>query len=291
MVMQVLVLATQNAVPYQQLGVATSGSTLFRQIGGSIGVSVFGAIFANRLATELADRLPAGVHAPAAANPALVHQLPEAVKQPFLEAFTAALHPVFLAATGFAVAAFLLTWLLREVPLRATAAAEGIGESFASPRDDRSDRELERIISAVASGRTRSEIYNRIVDAAGLDLTAAEAWLLGRIAIEGRIDGLGPPSSATPEDVALLTARLLQRSFLVVDLEDDRIELSEIGLRAHQQLVESGRAELTRLIAGATPPPDEVNDILRRLAASLLADMPKDGRLRTGRAVVGNAAR
>ena len=283
MVMQVLVLATQNAVPYQQLGVATSGSTLFRQVGGSIGVSIFGAIFANRLATELADRLPPGVHAPAAANPALVHQLPEEVKQPFLEAFTAALHPVFLAATGFAVAAFLLTWLLREVPLRATAPAEGIGESFASPRDDRSDHELERIISAVASGRMRSEIYKRIVDAAGLDLTAAEAWLLGRIAIEGRIDGLGPPRSATPEEVALLTARLLQRSFLEVDLEDDRIELSDIGRRAYQQLVESGRTELTGLIADATPPA-EVDNVLRRLAASLLADMPKNGTLKSGRA-------
>ena len=50
MVMQVLVLAVQNAVDYRDLGVATSGSTLFRSIGGSIGVAVFGAIFANRLA-------------------------------------------------------------------------------------------------------------------------------------------------------------------------------------------------------------------------------------------------
>ena len=55
LVMQVLVLAAQNAVPYEMLGVATSGSTLFRQIGGAVGVSIFGAIFANRLATELAD--------------------------------------------------------------------------------------------------------------------------------------------------------------------------------------------------------------------------------------------
>ena len=47
LVMQVLVLAAQNAVDYRLLGVATSGSTLFRQVGGSIGVSVFGAIFTN----------------------------------------------------------------------------------------------------------------------------------------------------------------------------------------------------------------------------------------------------
>ena len=52
-VIQVLVLAAQNAVDYKYLGVASSGSTLFRQIGGSIGVSVFGAIFANQLAGNL----------------------------------------------------------------------------------------------------------------------------------------------------------------------------------------------------------------------------------------------
>jgi hypothetical protein len=52
-VIQVLVLAAQNAVDYKYLGVASSGSTLFRQIGGSIGVSVFGAIFANQLTHDL----------------------------------------------------------------------------------------------------------------------------------------------------------------------------------------------------------------------------------------------
>ena len=66
--------AAQNAVEYRLLGVATSGSTLFRQVGGSVGVSLFGAIFANRLAHELAARLPLGAHLPAAANPAAVRR-------------------------------------------------------------------------------------------------------------------------------------------------------------------------------------------------------------------------
>ena len=74
--MQVLVLAVQNAVDYRFLGVATSGSTLFRQIGGSIGVAAFGAIFANRLGDELAARLPAGAHVPTVANPAVDPQSP-----------------------------------------------------------------------------------------------------------------------------------------------------------------------------------------------------------------------
>ena len=58
LVMQVLVLAVQNAVEYSQLGVATSGATLFRSIGGSFGASVLGAVFANQLAGNLARDLP-----------------------------------------------------------------------------------------------------------------------------------------------------------------------------------------------------------------------------------------
>jgi hypothetical protein len=58
-VLQVLVLVAQNAVPYAQLGIATSSATLFRSIGGSLGTALLGAIFSNRLADELASRLPA----------------------------------------------------------------------------------------------------------------------------------------------------------------------------------------------------------------------------------------
>ena len=57
MVMQVLVIAVQNAVDYRDLGVATSGATLFRLIGGSLGTAILGAIFAARLAANL-SKLP-----------------------------------------------------------------------------------------------------------------------------------------------------------------------------------------------------------------------------------------
>ena len=96
MVMQVLVLAVQNAMPYDMLGVATSGSTLFRSIGGSLGTAVLGAIFSGHLASELA----AGDTQNAA--------------------FTDSLHAVFLVATAVMAVAFLLTWLIPEKPLRKT---------------------------------------------------------------------------------------------------------------------------------------------------------------------------
>jgi hypothetical protein len=106
------------------LGVATSGSTLFRQVGGSIGVSVFGAIFSNRLGHELAQRAPRGVHVATSASPAVVHQLPPAIHALYVAAVAAALHPVFLIAAAVMLGAFGLSWLLRDVPLRETAGSD-----------------------------------------------------------------------------------------------------------------------------------------------------------------------
>jgi EmrB/QacA subfamily drug resistance transporter len=118
LVMQVLVLAVQNAVDPRVMGVATSGSTMFRQVGGSIGVALFGSIFANRVHVELADRLPAGAVIPKTINPAGIRHLPPAAHDAFRAAFAAALHPVFYTAAGVSLLAFVLTWLLRDVPLR-----------------------------------------------------------------------------------------------------------------------------------------------------------------------------
>jgi EmrB/QacA subfamily drug resistance transporter len=133
MVMQVIVLAAQNAVDYRLLGVATSGTVLFRQVGGVIGVSAFGAIFTNRLGSELASRLPAGVHAPAHASPTLVQRLPGPIHDLYVAAVAAALHPVFLTASAVMIVAFALAWRLRDVPLRETPALPA-GERKARPR-------------------------------------------------------------------------------------------------------------------------------------------------------------
>jgi EmrB/QacA subfamily drug resistance transporter len=116
----VLSIAAQNAVDDRLLGVATASTSLFRQIGGVIGVAACGAIFANRIAVELAERLPSGAPIPTETNPDVINRLPENIHAPYIQAVTAALHPVFLTTTGIVLVAFLLSWLLRERPLRTT---------------------------------------------------------------------------------------------------------------------------------------------------------------------------
>ena len=126
------VTATQNAVSRDLVGVATAGNTLFRQIGGSIGVSVFGAIFSSSLASQLGGALPAG--SGGAFNAAAIKALPDAVRVQVVEGFAAALHPVFLTAAAAAVIAFGLGFLIKELPLATTLRKEPEAEIDAEQR-------------------------------------------------------------------------------------------------------------------------------------------------------------
>ena len=134
MVMQVLILAVQNDAPYEDLGVATAGATLFRSIGGSLGTAALGAIFTNRLISELSTRIPASAGAVAhsgSVNPAAVAALPTPIRTAYLDGFSSALGTVFLAAAAVALLAFALTWLIREVPLRTTLRSEPVDPQIA----------------------------------------------------------------------------------------------------------------------------------------------------------------
>jgi EmrB/QacA subfamily drug resistance transporter len=122
-VMPVISMAAQNAVERRHLGVATSTGALFRQMGGSIGVALFGAVFVNRLTAELRSRLPADLVAPTSTDPAAIQALPPEVHDPYVAAFAAALQPVFIVAAGLAFVAFLIALRLPEVPLRETSPA------------------------------------------------------------------------------------------------------------------------------------------------------------------------
>ena len=118
MVMQVLVLAVQNSVEARHMGVATSGATLFRSIGGSVGVAMFGAIFTHGLRANLQEHLPKDARLPANFNASSLGKLPPAWHDVFLNAFGDALHLVFHIAAGVVVVAFALSLFLKDVPLR-----------------------------------------------------------------------------------------------------------------------------------------------------------------------------
>jgi EmrB/QacA subfamily drug resistance transporter len=263
MTMQVLVLAAQNAVPYELLGVATSGSTLFRQIGGSIGVSLFGAIFANRLALHLVAALPPGATVPGAANPEAVKRLPPRVHSAYVHSVVVSLQPVFVVAAGISAVAFVLTWFLREVPLRRSAEAEGVAESFAMPREAESLPELERIVATLARRENRWRVYEQLSDRADVELPAGELWLLVRFGDRSEVDLEDPR-------VAAAQGSLRQRGLA----EDGR--LSAEGEVLYERVVDARRTGLTELLDGWEPEQhDDVRQMLDRLARQLVDEIPQ----------------
>jgi EmrB/QacA subfamily drug resistance transporter len=115
LVMQVVILVAQGHAPRRHMGVATSTATFSRSIGASIGVAMFGAIFAGRLSSELSALGPsasriagAGAHL----DPATVRALPASLEPRVIDAFAAALHTTFTVGAAFAVAALAAVLLL-----------------------------------------------------------------------------------------------------------------------------------------------------------------------------------
>jgi hypothetical protein len=107
------------------MGAATSSTTFFRQMGGSVGAALFGAVLSSRLAHYLAEQLAQAGIRPGAGGPRVdannvqaIQQLTEPVRSVVLGAFTNALDDVFLVGVPFLIVAFLVALALREVPLR-----------------------------------------------------------------------------------------------------------------------------------------------------------------------------
>jgi len=288
MVMQVLVIAVQNAVDYGDLGVATSGATLFRLVGGSLGTAVLGAIFASRLAHTLARMLPgsARVSGAGALNPEALSQLSPALRGVYVSAFTTALSTVFLVATAVALFGFLLTWFMPERPLRQTVAAASasnvvgeVAEAFAMPIDSQSETYVLRGLASLASRDLQREHIQRILERAGVELSPVAASLLVRIDTNpGETpEALGKARGFRAEETRAAIDDLGRRGLIVEERDDGTAShwrLTAAGCAAMTKLVAARRAHLAELFADWGPARrEEIASMLRRLADELVPDV------------------
>ncbi|MFC6014776.1 MDR family MFS transporter [Plantactinospora solaniradicis] len=115
--MQTSMLIAQNSVEQKDLGAASGAATFFRSIGGSFGVSLFGAIFANRLADSAAGAALSGGDG-AGVDPAALQGLPTEQRLAVLGGLADSISGVFLWAVPFALAIAVLAWFIKEIPLR-----------------------------------------------------------------------------------------------------------------------------------------------------------------------------
>jgi EmrB/QacA subfamily drug resistance transporter len=280
LVMQVLVLAVQNAASYEDLGAATSGATFFRSIGASFGVAAFGTVFSNRLGTELRDALagrplPAGVDAEALrADPGLVDLLPAGPAGAVVHAYSVSITTVFLWAVPVAAVAFALAWFLKEEPLRGSVRAPEQAETLgANPVERSSLDEIARGLSLLGSREARHGLYTRITARAGLDLHPAASWLVLRMARHGTAEpALLADRAAVPLDVVTTAARQLEERRLAVR-EGVSMVLTDAGRAVADRLLVARRETLAELLGDWDPERHaELAALLRRLAPQLCGD-------------------
>lgn len=129
--MQTTMLVMQNSVSQRDIGAASGASTLFRTIGGSLGVSLLGVFYTNNLVDTLSSRLGAEQGAKLSSGqltPAMVDGLPAMMRDAYQTAVTNGVVTAFLLAAAVAVIAVVATFLIREVPLRGSAPAPKIEE-------------------------------------------------------------------------------------------------------------------------------------------------------------------
>jgi hypothetical protein len=113
----VVTTAVQNAVSRDAIGTATAAGLMFRQIGGTIAVSVYGAMFSNRLIRDMADsglEIEGGMQI----GPQALASLPPQVQEMLGTSISSALHPIYACGAILAVIGFLFALILQEIPLK-----------------------------------------------------------------------------------------------------------------------------------------------------------------------------
>jgi len=287
LVMSVLVVAAQNAVPYEELGVATSSTTFFRMIGGSFGTAVFGAVFANLLTGNLVRSLH-GVKIPAGAasqidNPTLVSHLPPVIHAGVVEGVAHTIQTVFFIGVPISAVAFLLSWLLPEIPLRRSIRTVEPAEGFVAPEGRSSLEEVRLALERVTARENRAELYRALAERAGLDLPPPACWLLYRLADrpDSTVEAVAADLKVAPEQiepgvVALAEAGMVTGAGGPPGNAPAGLRLTPAGQEAVGKLTAARRAGLTELLEGWDPEAHpEVMGMVRSLAEELLADDEK----------------
>ncbi len=284
LILQVLTVAVQNAVPYEALGTATSGVTFFRMIGGSFGTAVFGAIFANLVIGNVLHVLhltkaPAGFNL-SAENPATIHQLPAVQQEAVIHGIAHTIQTMFLIGVPIAFVAFLLSWTLPEIELRKSIRTSEPAENLGIPEPRTSLGEVQRILERAASRENRSELYETLAGRAGIDLAPRACWLLYRLADHPdlSLEDVGALLKVDPERLrdgerSLVSVGMVER---IECPEGPTLVLTPAGHDAIDKLTTARRQSMVELLEGWNPEAHpEVVAMVRDLAKALLADDDK----------------
>ena len=175
--------------------------------------------------------------------------------------------------------AFALSWLITELPLRETVATAGVGETFAVPKSGDSIDEIARGLGVLVRRDHARQLIEQIAARAGVDLSAAQCWMLARVADDPAVisAALARAHAIEPQVLQDALAALVQRG-LVASLpdRDGAHALTPAGRAILDQLVAARRERLSEYLAGWSPEQhDELAALLTHMARDLATDVPR----------------
>jgi EmrB/QacA subfamily drug resistance transporter len=134
---QITMLIAQNSVPMRDIGAATAGITFVRSMGGSVGVSLLGAVYAHRLADTLHDQLGAAnpLGSGAELSPAMVRKMPQNVIDALQSGISHGASAVFFWGAMIALPGIVIGLFVKQVPLRGSKPAAEVEGMPAVPAD------------------------------------------------------------------------------------------------------------------------------------------------------------
>ncbi|MGA2928294.1 MAG: hypothetical protein ABSG43_20320, partial [Solirubrobacteraceae bacterium] len=245
-----------------------------------VGAAVFGTIFSTGLRTDLRGVLSGSMATQVAGGGRLtgaqVASLPQAARVAYENGYVHALRPVFVVAAGVGVLGFALSLVLRERPLRATAAtSQGVEDALAAPKSSSSLAELDRALGVLVSREARRGFNERVAARAGADISPEATWALARFGSYG-IPGtreLARAQAVEEERIAVVERELRTRGFVAE--RDGEPALTATGVAVADQVIGARRDELRALVADhpAQRAP-EVQELLERLCVELSGERP-----------------
>jgi EmrB/QacA subfamily drug resistance transporter len=282
--MQVLTIIVQNTVEYRDLGVATSGVTFFRTMGSSFGAAVFGTIYANHLAPNLAGAiLRTGTDPTQVTTPSAVQALPPVQHAAVVAAYADTLQTVFASAIPVAVIAFVVALFLKQVPMRGLTrpGASELGPGFAIPDQRTAQEQLEGQVVRIL--RTRlAETAAALLRSSQSGLDGVQVWTLRQVAIQ-QIHSHGPADPYAIAGAHRVPMALIRPAIDdcigtgLLSESDGRVELTEQGREQFRAFVlELWGWLVTEVeLANGEPLDDQGREDLRTVARrQMLSDDP-----------------
>ncbi len=275
--MQILTIVVQNTVPYRDLGVATSGVTFFRTMGGSFGAAVFGTLYTNALGTNLGAALArTGLPQSAVSSPEAVHALPADQQAIVIAAYSDTISTVFAYAVPVTLVALVVALMVPRVPLRglAKAAATDVGEGFQMPDQRGWEAVLEEQVARIFATRG-TLVFPTLLESSSARLDVVQEWIVRQVAV------LSLHGRRAVDPVWIARARRMPVGVIRPAIDDavaagllretgGRLALTEEGETRFAAVVEDVLAWLEEeLVAEGTELDDEGRAQLRRIARHL----------------------